>query len=205
MLSDEMKNIKEKRNTMPGEIWADIPFTNGDYSVSSFGRVYSNRYLRFLRIYINRFGYQYTSIYSKNYFVHRLVAYAFLGFEPLGRGELEINHIDGDKKNNSLSNLEIVTHRENIRHALATGLKPFGMEGVRAVKDIGSVSKRLRHYVIDVLKICPSDFIEKTGTHHSILNGRMNYIKDKTLKKITSVYPLNPDWVRYGTGNMLVK
>lgn len=92
-----------------------------------------------------------------------------------------------------------------MRHAIENGLKPFGKNGARGVKGIGPVSKRLRHYVVNVLKVYPSDFIEKTGAHHSILNGKMKDIKDETMNKITSAYPLNPNWIRYGTGDMLLK
>ena len=50
---------------------------------------------------------------------HRLVLEAFIGPRPQG---FECNHIDGRKKNNPLSNLEWVTHPENINHAWRTGL-----------------------------------------------------------------------------------
>lgn len=55
--------------------------------------------------------------------VHRLVAECFIGQIPEG---MEINHIDGDKGNNNLSNLEIVTPKENSVHAVSIGLTPVG-------------------------------------------------------------------------------
>ena len=51
---------------------------------------------------------------SKDFYIHRLVVKYFLGKEIK---DLEVNHKDGDKKNNKVSNLEIVTYLENIKHA----------------------------------------------------------------------------------------
>lgn len=53
------------------------------------------------------------------YYVHRLVAEAFLG-APSDCNE--VNHLDGDKSNNHISNLEWTTHSKNLQHAVANGL-----------------------------------------------------------------------------------
>ena len=53
------------------------------------------------------------------FYVHRLVASAFI---PNPRNLPEVNHIDGNKKNNSFENLEWVTHADNVLHARKTGL-----------------------------------------------------------------------------------
>ncbi len=56
---------------------------------------------------------------KKHYRVHRLVAMAFI---PNKLGKLQVNHKDGDKKNNAVENLEWVTHIENCTHASINGL-----------------------------------------------------------------------------------
>lgn len=66
-------------------------------------------------------GYRQISCYGKTFLVHRVVWEAFNGEIPEG---LQVNHIDGNKANNNLSNLELVTPAENMRHAVETGLKP---------------------------------------------------------------------------------
>jgi hypothetical protein len=64
-------------------------------------------------------GYPQISAKGKTWLVHRLVWEAFNGEIPSG---MQINHIDGVKTNNALSNLEIVTPKQNIQHAYALGL-----------------------------------------------------------------------------------
>ena len=53
-------------------------------------------------------------------YVHRLVVEAFIGEIPAG---LEVNHISGQKTDNRLESLEVVTHADNTRHAWETGLR----------------------------------------------------------------------------------
>ena len=55
--------------------------------------------------------------------VHRLV---MLAFKPQDNEKLIVNHIDGNKHNNNLNNLEWCTHKENDEHSLRLGLKPIG-------------------------------------------------------------------------------
>jgi len=68
----------------------------------------------------SKYGYHFISYSGKTFFIHRLVWETFVGIIPKG---LQINHIDGNKSNNSLSNLELVTPAENIHHAYRMGLK----------------------------------------------------------------------------------
>lgn len=100
------------------------------YAVSRDGRVWSckgyhNNCVPWhsLKLRTDKAGYAFIGLWKdrKQVFrkVHRLVWDTFHGHPPVG---LEINHIDGDKQNSSLSNLELVTHLENMQHAHRNGL-----------------------------------------------------------------------------------
>lgn len=127
-------------NRPEGE-WGDIVGYEGMYSVSSDGQIWSYpRYVsrrsgrpnlmrgQLLKISKNDFGYCSVSLTDslhvpKSYLVHRLVAQAFL---PNPDNKPEVNHIDGNKSNNNVQNLEWATRMENQHHAIANGLTPAG-------------------------------------------------------------------------------
>lgn len=117
------------------EKWLPInKFPNYEVSDSGFARNASTG--RILRPGKNPKGYSIVSLYHDGVQctkkVHRLVADAFYGETNNG---LEINHIDGNKSNNSISNLERCTGSRNIQHAYDSGLrKPPRMKKVRVVE-----------------------------------------------------------------------
>lgn len=113
------------------EEWRDV--ADGTFQVSNLGRVRRNKPgprnkpSIILRQNPNHSGYLRVCLrmgtYTRTKFVHRLVATAFLGRRPNGK---QVNHKDGHKSNNAVSNLEYVTPKQNSRHAVINGLKPCG-------------------------------------------------------------------------------
>lgn len=94
-----------------------------NYLVSSLGNVKTiNGKLKKV-VYDSANDYGYVELWKNNkgkkFRIHRLVAETFI---PNILGKEQVNHIDGDKKNNCVSNLEWVTPKENIRHAIENDL-----------------------------------------------------------------------------------
>lgn len=122
---------------MDTEMWADIPGYEGWYQVSTWGVVRSVDRTIFYedgRIQKHRGKTMSTSSKGKNKYavvglcknrktrfeyVHRLVAMTFI---PNTENKREVNHKDGNKRNNRLTNLEWTSSSENKRHAVAAGV-----------------------------------------------------------------------------------
>lgn len=116
------------------EIWSEIPNYDGIYKVSNYGNVVCTRKtkLRFLSKRISNAGYFRVTLHlngnRRTYFIHQLVAMAFLNHKPDGN-IFVINHKDFDKTNNHVDNLEIVTNRENSnRKHLKSSSKYVGVD-----------------------------------------------------------------------------
>ena len=105
-------------------IWKTIEGTNGEYQVSDTGLVRATKTGRVLRPTVSRQGYERVCLFKmdreRRYRVHRLVAAAFI---PNPDNLPQVNHIDGNKRNNHVSNLEWITNEDNMRHAKEHGLR----------------------------------------------------------------------------------
>lgn len=102
----------------PAEEWRDS-IVEG-YKVSNFGRVMNWRRRKVLtRGVTKKFGYRTVDIKGKRYFVHRLVAFAFI---PNPENKPQVNHKSGVRFDNRVENLEWVTDLENRQHAERHGL-----------------------------------------------------------------------------------
>ena len=105
-----------------GEIWKEIPLELTDnipnYYVSSLGR-FKNKNGNIVNVKSSS-GYKRIMISKKSYLLHRLVAIIFI-LNP--ENKEQVNHIDGNKLNNTIENLEWVTNQENQIHKFKIGFK----------------------------------------------------------------------------------
>ena len=104
-------------------IWKNIPNYEGLYMVSDDGKIKGLKSGKELKYSYTYNGYRKVKLYcdsqGKTFMVHRLVASAFI---PNVQNKPQVNHIDGNKENNAVENLEWVTQSENLSHAVKTGL-----------------------------------------------------------------------------------
>lgn len=114
------------------------------YEVSNEGRVRNIVTGQILKGHDNGHGYETVTLYKDGRAytkkIHRLVAEAFL---ESSHDHLEVNHIDGNKTNNRIENLEWCSGSENIQHAYDTGLRqPPRMKQIK-VLETGEVYKSM--------------------------------------------------------------
>lgn len=127
-------NTNEKEQFQ--EEWRLVASLNNRYEVSNTGKIRNAITKKILKNQINKHGYCVLTVRpvpkkQVNIRVHRIVAEVFLGICPEG---YVVNHKDGNKLNNYVTNLEYVTSSENNIHALENGL--------RHVADMEKVIKR---------------------------------------------------------------
>lgn len=121
---------------MQKQKWKDIKGYEGHYQVSTNGlvrsvkRTITGRDGRLIRLKGGILKESKARMYDqvnlsknktvKTFMVHRLVALTFIKTE---KGKIYVNHKNGNKKDNRLQNLELVTARENVQHAIKSGLR----------------------------------------------------------------------------------
>lgn len=140
------------------DVWADIIYAPDTYKISTNGIVFSKKRNLVKKPYIDRWGYECYCLWVggklKNFKTHRLLAIHFLKTEK--PESLTVNHKDGNKRNNSLSNLEWMSASENVKHAFRTGLiknllprnKKIKNDDVKTIKSLRLSGLKLREIAI---------------------------------------------------------
>lgn len=139
-------------------MWKDIPGYEGQYQIDENGTVKSlSRKIRFgknsyritedkiLKPMTDRYGYLRVDICGRHRLIHQMVAETFIG-KPIEK--VCVNHIDGNKQNNNIENLEYCSWSRNNQHAYDSGLKPKGSDsGVARLTESQVIEIKTRgHY-----------------------------------------------------------
>lgn len=159
-----------------------------DYKIDEYGNVYSYKRKNVIKLKftISSFGGYYSvNLYNetkkpKQFYVHRLVALSYI---PKIEGKNIINHIDGNKLNNNISNLEWCTHSENTKHGYEIGsiISNFS-KGFK----IKRYSKKIKCFFIDgsvkeynSITDAANDNSILISTIHNNIKGLSNYCGNK--------------------------
>lgn len=156
-----------------------------DYTIDIDGKIFSKRKNKYLKQNINKFGYCKVTLqkdkFKKMFSVHRLVAEAFID-NP--ENKPQVNHIDGVKTNNHISNLEWVTAKENTIKAVETGL----FNNVKKIQRENAIKNNLSKYHILANEVTKKKVIQIDNKNKSI--NTFNSISDASRKTgitITSI------------------
>lgn len=138
------------------EIWKDIEGLEGEYAVSSKGRVRNIRTGRIIDGAYNSRGYKQIKLKGKYYYIHRLVALAFI---PNPNNLPQVNHIDERKDNNDVSNLEWCTASYNTNyssHKCSCKIKQLTKDGelVKAWKSSMQIERETGYDQGYIIKCC---------------------------------------------------
>ena len=124
------------------------------YYINELGEIYNKNTGNRIKWKLEKDGYIRVSLMKKSggttyVQLHRLLMMAFKPVDNMFN--LQVNHIDGNKQNNNFDNLEWVTSKENISHAINTGLKNFkSISGDKS--NLSSYTEQDAIKVIDLLK-----------------------------------------------------
>ena len=176
------------------EAWC---YYDADYDVSNYGRVkhkLKNHY-RLIGGSLHQDGYRFVTLHGKQIPLHRIVAKLW---HPETYNEtLVVNHLDGNKQNNTANNLEWVTQSENVKHSHENGLQPktvttykgkFSTEEREKIKEMwdnGKHSKRelARMYGVSHTCICAIindkyKYADKTNVFEEIARPLVDYLNE---------------------------
>lgn len=192
-------NVKKVRNIIqteysklpPPKGFKEIPLENAvsEYLISEDGTIINKDRRHILNTHVNKKGYEVSNVsyYKGDYKVksvpvHRLVALTYI---PNKDNKEQVNHIDGNKLNNNVTNLEWVTNSENIKHANETGLMD------KAVKKI-SGSKNYQAKLLDCEVQAIRDLREENNTSVTTLS-KIFGVSRSGIKRIINYKSYKPD------------
>lgn len=158
-----------------------------NYFADKSGAIYSSNINRFLSPILNQFGYHYVILQKdgikRKQLIHRLIAKCFLTYND---DRPFVNHIDGVKTNNCLSNLEWCNQSENTTHAFKIGLMKVSINSINNIRELGiKSSKKVINVKNGMVYNSAKEAAILEGINYKTLNG---YLKNRYKNKTDLVY-----------------
>lgn len=158
-----------------------------NYFADESGHIYSSKIKRFLSPIRNQSGYHYVILQNngvkKKHLIHRLIAKCFL---PYNNNKPFVNHIDGVKTNNFLSNLEWCNQSENTIHAFKLGLMNVSINSINNIRKQGiNCAKKVINIKSGVVYSSAKKAAISEGINYKTLNG---YLNNKYKNKTDLIY-----------------
>lgn len=187
-IGSPMLKIKAQKTN---DSWLPVCGYESFYEISCSGDVRRIGASKKLSPTCNNMGYLYVSLSAKGrvkkFTLHRLVASTFLS------GEGVVNHKDGNKQNNHVSNLEWVTYSENNKHAYKTGLKKPSVNTGYGDKNVYFKGVIVGTHIEtgQQIRLAGKTDIQNHGfTHQSVyacVNGKLSHHKGFVFERIGAV------------------
>jgi hypothetical protein len=125
-------SFSTSNNISTMEIFISVPGYEGLYEASNLGRIIGLKYKKILKTWAATGGYQYVKLSKngklKSMSIHKIVHMTFYGVHSDG---FDIDHIDNNRLNNNINNLQLLTRRQNISKGVLTRSKSSQYVGVR--------------------------------------------------------------------------
>lgn len=172
------------------------------YEASNLGSIRSLRKNKNLKPTINKYGYCKVSLTGDNSYktvnVHRIIAQTFI---PNPNNKPQVNHIDGDKSNNRVDNLEWTTREENMKHAHLNGLmklpKGINHHYFNIKSDLHPRAKALINIETKEIYGCIKDCAKVLDIKESTLRGWLSDPRINPTKIIyLNDYKNNNGWIK---------
>lgn len=152
-----------------------------NYLITSDGKVFSKKTNKYLKLKYPKNKNKYIQVVlhkNGNHFykdIHRLVALHFLSKKEL---DDEVNHIDGNKLNNNVSNLEFISHKQNMKHA---SLNKLFKSNYKKIIQYSMEETKIKEFnsLLDASTIIMQDNISKTNN--------VSYIMENIWKNLNGI------------------
>lgn len=153
----------------------DIEGFEGKYMLSPDGKVWSETSKKFLKPWDNGKGYLQVRLNGKKYYIHRLVAEHYIANPD---NLPQIDHVDGNKANNNMSNLCWVSASENVRRSIESGLRSKArkhrrvhcIENGKIYKNCADAARKLGCCQDSVYRVCAKKLKTTHGFHFEFID-----------------------------------